>query len=350
MSRIQNLTMNRGEWSEAYALLALIGNGNFILSDKSLADQNTSQYKVHSILIPTDAPNKFVGLSVQNNSVIANYDGQNNSIPIGDVKGIATSLFQQIQTSTTTTFSFNQLDSLWNGFFNPQIKATRSEKSDIKLEIYDSATQTKAIKGFSIKSNLGGATSLLNASQSTNFLYEAPSKISITDPTPKNLGRLVKSLPLKHLGSVNQTYKQNLQRVDQNLENLISHLLVEYYGASNREKSIKDLLAIVANKNPFNFSNTSDYQKIISKFLTATAFGMVPRDLWNGSLSANGGMIVVKADGKLASFYLDDTQSNTNLNDYLFEHSFFDTASTTRHDFGKVFDDKFFKFNLLIRL
>lgn len=350
MGRIQNLTMNRGEWSEAYALLSLIGSANFILSDKSLADQNTNQYKVNSILIPTDTPNKFVRLSVQNNSVIANYEGQNNSIPISDVKGIATRLFQQIQTSTSTTFSFNQLDSLWNAFFNPQIKATRSEKSDIQLEIFDSATQSKAIKGFSIKSNLGGATSLLNASQSTNFLYEAPSKLNITDPTPKILGKFVKSLPLKHLGSVNQTYKQNLQRVNQNLESLISHLLVEYYGASNREKYIKDVLAIVANKNPFNFSNFNDYQIIISKFLIATAFGMVPRELWNGSLSANGGMIVVKADGKLASFYLDNTQSNSNLNNYLFEHSFLDTASTTRHGFGKVFDDKFFKFNLLIRL
>jgi hypothetical protein len=350
MSRIQNLTMNRGEWSEAYALLSLIGNTNFILSDKSLADQNTNQYKVNSIVIPAEAPNKFVSLSVQNNYVIANYEGRNNSIPVSDVKGIATRLFQQIQTSTSTTFSFNQLDSLWNAFFNPQIKATRSEKSDIKLEIFDLATQSKAIKGFSIKSNLGGATSLLNASQSTNFLYEAPSKISITELTPKNLGKFVKSLPLKHLGSVNQTYKQNLQRVDQNLESLISHLLVEYYGASNREKYIKDILAIVAGKNSLNFSNIGNYQQIISKFLTATAFGMVPRDLWNGALSANGGMIIVKDNGKLACFYLDDSQSNANLNSYLLENSFFDTASTTRHDFGKVFDDKYFKFNLLIRL
>lgn len=350
MGRIQNLTMNRGEWSEAYALLALIGNANFTLSDKSLADQNSNQYKVNSILIPTDVPNKFVNLTIQNNSVIASYEGQNNSIPIGEVKNLATNLFQQIKSSTSTTFSFNQLDILWTRFFNPQIKATRSEKSDIKLEILDSTTQTKHIKGFSIKSNLGGATSLLNASQSTNFLYEAPSKLNIADSTPKNLGKLVKSMSLKHHGSVNQTYKQNLQKVDKNLEILISLLLVEYYGASNREKFIKDLLAIVAGKNPLNFSNTGDYQQIISKFLTATAFGMVPRNLWNGALSANGGMIIVKDDGKLASFYLDDSQSNASLNSYLLENSFFDTASTTRHDFGKVFDDKYFKFNLLIRL
>jgi hypothetical protein len=350
MSRIQNLTMNRGEWSEAYALLSLIANADFVLSDKSLADENSTQYKVKSILIPTNTPNKFVSLVVQDHSVIANFDGQHSSIPLADIESIATALFQKISSSSSTTFSFNELDTIWTKFFNPQIKATRSEKSDIKLEILDTSTQLKSIKGFSIKSNLGGATSLLNASQSTNFLYEAPHKISVPNITPKKLGKFVKSLPLKYLGSVNETYKLNLNKVDQNLENLISHLLVEYYGASNREKFIKDLLAIVVNKNPLSLSNTSDYKIIMSKFLRATAFGMVPRDLWDGALSANGGMIIVKADGKLSSFYLDDSQSNANLDNYLLEHSFFDTASTTRHDFGKVFDDKFFKFNLLIRL
>ncbi|ANJ00408.1 hypothetical protein A8O14_10175 [Polynucleobacter wuianus] len=342
--------MNRGEWSEAYALLSLIANADFVLSDKSLADENSTQFKVKSILIPSNTPNKFVSLVVQDQSVIANYDGQQSSTPLTDIESVAKALFQKISSSSSTTFSFNELDTLWTKFFNPQIKATRSEKSDIKLEILDTSTQLKSIKGFSIKSNLGGATSLLNASQSTNFLYEAPHKISVPNITPKKLGKFVKPLPLKYLGSVNETYKLNLNKVDQNLESLISHLLVEYYGASNREKFVKDLLAIVANKNPLSLSNTSDYKIIMSKFLRATAFGMVPRDLWDGALSASGGMIIVKADGKLASFYLDDSHSNANLDNYLLEHSFFDTASTTRHDFGKVFDDKFFKFNLLIRL
>jgi type II restriction enzyme len=350
MSRIQDLTMNRGEWSEAYALLSLISNANLTLSDKSLADQNTNQYKVNSILIPADVPNKFVSLSIQNNSVIAHYEGQNNSIPISDVKNIAKRLFEQIQTSTSTTFSFNQLDNLWNAFFNPQIKATSSIKSDIQLEIINSNSQNKTLSGFSIKSNLGGATSLLNASQSTNFLYEAPSLIEAQTTSPKELGRSVKTISLKHHGSVNQIYKKNLYLVDKNLEALISHMLLEYYGASNREKYLKDLLSILANKNPLNLNNRDDYQHIVSKFLRATAFGMVPRKLWDGKLSVSGGMIVVKSDGKLANFYLDDPQSNTNLNEYLLEHCFFDTASTSRHDFGKIFDNRFFKFNLLIRL
>jgi len=350
MSRIQNLTMNRGEWSEAYALLTLIQNTALVLSDKSLLNQNASQYKVGSILIPTDIPSQFVSLDIQSNAVVASQNGRHNSVSMTEIRNISTQLFNQITSSTSTTFSFNQLDSLWAKFFNPQIKATSSNKTDIQLEIFDRATNTKSIKGFSIKSNLGSATSLLNASQSTNFLYEAPAKFSIPDITPKKLGKFVKQLPIAHLGSVNQTYRTNLQSIDANLESLISHLLIEYYGASNREKFVKDILAIVCSKNPLNLPKLDLYRQIISKFLRATAFGMVPRVLWNGSLSANGGMIVVKGDGELACFYMGDSQSNSNLEDYLLENSFFDTASTSRHRFGKIFDDKFFKLNLLIRI
>lgn len=350
MSRIQNLTMNRGEWSEAYALLALIGNRDFALADKSLSNQNSNQYKLSTIFLPTDLQNNFVNLKIENDFVLASFNGKTNSIPLNEIRQIGKSLFSQIQTSASTTFSFNALDDLWIKFFNPKIKATNSEKSDIQLEIIDSNTHNKALRGFSIKSNLGGATSLLNASQSTNFLYEAPLKIETQFSSPKELGKFVKSIPLKYHGSTHQTYKKNLQLVDKNLEILISHLLLEYYGASNREKYVKDLLSIVVKKNPLNLSNTNSYQQIICDFLRATAFGMVPRKLWDGKLSANGGMIVVKTDGKLASFYLDNPQSNTNLNEYLLENCFFDTASTSRHNFGKVFDNKFFKFNLLIRL
>lgn len=342
--------MNRGEWSEAYALLTLIQSPDFVLSDSSLNKLPASQYQISSIQLPADTPNKVVELSLSNGNVLASYDGQQNSIPVIDIRKIAEELFKEIQNSTTTTFSFNKLDSLWTKFFNPQIKATNANKSDIQIKIFDKNTQSESIKGFSIKSNLGSATSLLNASQLTNFLYETPLKTELADSTPKELGKQVKTLSLIHHGSVSQTYKSNLAKVDKDLEVLISHLLLEYYGASKREKFIKDLLPYVINKNPLNISNSNTYEKVISAFLKATAFGMVPRVLWDGHFSANGGMIVIKENGDLASFYLDDSQSNTNLEKYLLENSFFDTASTTRHGFGEVFNSNFFKFNLLIRL
>jgi hypothetical protein len=350
MGRILNLTMNRGEWSEAYALLTLIQSPDFILSDSHLNSTSSQQYKISSILLPTDGVNKFVELSLNGTNVIARFEWQANSIPVVDIKAVAEELFQEIQNSTTTTFSFNKLDSLWDKFFNPKIKATSANKSDIQIKVLDKNTQKESIKGFSIKSNLGSATSLLNASQLTNFLYEVPSSAGLTDSTPKELGKQVKSLSLTHHGSISPTYKSNLAKVDKNLEMLISCLLLEYYGASNREKFIKDLLPFVINKNPLNLPSANSYEKIISTFLKATAFGMVPRVLWDGTLSANGGMIVIKENGELANFYLDDTLSSENLEKYLLENCFFDTASTSRHEFGEIYNITFFKFNLLIRL
>ena len=342
--------MNRGEWSEAYALLKLLQSPNFLLVDAQLNPQNISQYRVNTIGIPGIAAGKFVEFKALSNSVFVSYDGQTNTVPLKDIHDISSKLLTRISNSSQRTFTFHELGSLWGKFFNPQIKATNSNKSDIQLEILDAISGNKVVSGFSIKSNLGGATSLLNASQATNFLFEAPQAINGAGLTPKKLGKLVKPLSIKCLGSVNQTYKNSLQTIDPKLEDLIGLLLIEYYGSSNRERYIRDLLKRIENSNPFGLPNTSQYQQMISKFLEATAFGMVPTHSWNGALSANGGMVIVKGDGDLACFYMGDKISKSNLENYLIDNCFLDTASTSRHDFGKVFDDKFFKFNLLIRL
>ena len=47
-----------------------------------------------------------------------------------------------------------------------------SVKSDIKIVIHDQRTGTNPIKLFSIKTQLGGASTLLNAGKTNNFIYE----------------------------------------------------------------------------------------------------------------------------------------------------------------------------------
>src|SRR5690606_33751668 len=47
-----------------------------------------------------------------------------------------------------------------------------SVKSDIRIVIHDQRTGTTPELGFSIKSQLGGASTLLNAGRTTNFIYK----------------------------------------------------------------------------------------------------------------------------------------------------------------------------------
>ena len=53
-----------------------------------------------------------------------------------------------------------------------QILKAQSSKSDIKIEIRDHRTGYNPKLEFSIKSQLGTASTLLNAGRTTNFIYQ----------------------------------------------------------------------------------------------------------------------------------------------------------------------------------
>ena len=58
-----------------------------------------------------------------------------------------------------------------DSYNSKSIKTKSSVKSDIRIVIHDSRTGTNPELGFSIKSQLGKASTLLNASMTTNFIY-----------------------------------------------------------------------------------------------------------------------------------------------------------------------------------
>ena len=53
-----------------------------------------------------------------------------------------------------------------------RIKADSHTKADIEAEVLDRITDTVSPLGFSVKSILGGASTLLNAGKTTNFVFE----------------------------------------------------------------------------------------------------------------------------------------------------------------------------------
>jgi type II restriction enzyme len=52
------------------------------------------------------------------------------------------------------------------------LKAKSTSKSDIRIVIHDQRINQTAELGFSIKSQLGGDSTLLNAGKTTNFVYQ----------------------------------------------------------------------------------------------------------------------------------------------------------------------------------
>ncbi len=70
---------------------------------------------------------------------------------------------------------------------------------------------------------------------------------------------------------------------------------------------------------------------------------------WDGIDETNGGYIIVKADGEILAYHI----YNRNMfEQYLFDNTFFERASTTRHKYMTLYEENgemFIKFNLQIR-
>ena len=338
--------MNKGEWSESYALLAILIQPIVNLCDKYLNVISNSDYKVIKIYLSSENGHKDIELEILGDSINSKFGGITNSILISEINTVAKLLLQKLK-STTTKFTFDALDSIWDRFHDPQIKANSSNKVDIYLEFYIKSQNLAIVEGFSIKSNLGNPTSLLNASALTNFLYSTTSTSGITPNTkPKKLVAAAMRGIITQYGVCDATYRLNLKKIHQNFDGLISGLLLEYYGFRGG-KIAKVLTSFLSKNSSLTFQNC--YFELLS-FLKATAFGMVPSVPWNGGYTVSGGMIVVKTNGELVFFYLKNATSITALDGYLYENCKFDTPSPSRHGFGSLINVNQFKLNLLIRL
>ena len=64
---------------------------------------------------------------------------------------------------------------------------------------------------------------------------------------------------------------------------------------------------------------------------------MQPTKKWDGTEEANGGYIIVKENGEIVAYHLYDRDS---FEKYLLENTKFDTGSTNRHNFGKIYKEK----------
>jgi type II restriction enzyme len=76
---------------------------------------------------------------------------------------------------------------------------------------------------------------------------------------------------------------------------------------------------------------------------------MMPASVWTGELDATGGYLVVKEDGEVLCYHI---YNRNEFEDYLLRNTKLETASSSRHDFGKIYKENyefFIKLNLQIR-
>lgn len=217
--------------------------------------------------------------------------------------------------------------------------------------------------GFSIKSYIGGNSTLLNAGKTTNFIYKLENvnleshqieSINSISTKHKLKDRIAKILSfngtLVYEDMENPIFKNNLILIDSLLPEILAELIKLYY--QSHLSSIKELVDKLEELNPLNFDNRFNhkfYTYKIRRFLTESALGMMPASVWTGVYDANGGYLIVREDGEVLCYHV---YNKNDFEDYLFNNTKLETASSSRHKFGIIEnceDKSLIKLNLQIR-
>jgi hypothetical protein len=212
--------------------------------------------------------------------------------------------------------------------------------------------------GFSIKSEIGNPPTLLNAGETTNFVYkvygishEQMMEINAIETKNKILDRIAKIYEyggkIVYDSVYHAGFKRNLIMIDSLMPALMGNMLLYYYTTNVKDSNA--LIDILGEKDPLGYGETVIYSYKIKKFLCSCALGMKPGRKWDGIDEANGGYIIVKEDGDILAYHI----YNRNMfEQYLLDNTFFERASTSRHKYMKLYEENsemYIKLNLQIR-
>jgi len=359
------LTGNKGEWSEIYVLLKLLGEGKVYAGDQNLNKIQDLFYPIIMILRQEYEGN--FNYKLQNKDVVIQTPEGEELLRVHASVFLAEAeeLLKAIN-ENDGTFTVSQIEIFMNRIYCHSLKARSSDKTDIKIILHDRRTKINSEMGFSIKSQLGGNSTLLNASEATNFNFKIEGA-SLSDEDITNINSLNSTRnkvierinAIKKKGGIlmfdkvdNPTFRNNLVLLDRDLPAIIAHLLLEQLNSGI--SALNKLAEKLTETNPLNYDVAQIspfYAYKIKHLLTSAALGMMPATAWGGEFDANGGYLVVKKDGEILCYHFYD---RNRFEDYLFSNAYLERSSTTRHKYASIVKEDdgtlSFKLNFQVRL
>lgn len=355
---------NKGEWSEFYAFIKILSDRKLFAADENLNILNDKFYSVLKVIREeAKAGKKYYDIS-ENEKQVRIYGEDKGLVAVVDsskIKSHVAEIFSQMKSASKTTFGIIPADELMKDLHCTQVKASSGRKADIVAVIHDSISPVIIELGFSIKSMLGSPSTLLNASGATNFIYRLE---NISKGKVDGINGFGGSAKLRERakfiynekGSLifdsleSKGFKKNLQKIDSIFPEILAELLKYYYeGKGAKISELVDLLSKDEQfKKKYDFDK-GDYEYKVKSFLVAIALGMTPKKEWDGFTKAHGGYIIVKENGEVVCYHL---YNRDEFQDYLYKNTKLDTPSTTRHKFGKAYEENsklYIKLNLQIR-
>lgn len=348
---------NKGEWSELYAFMKLLSQGRVYAANEKVEKIDEVYYPILKIMreenkgevIDYVIHNDRIDIEIESNTVM--------SVSRNEMEDKANELLAEIA-KHSGSFELEEIAKFANGIKVTKIKAPSSDTTDISMQIEDVHTSYIRDVGFSIKSEVGGAPTLMNAGQTTNFIYrvkgitskqaeeinaiDTKTKIKERMKAIKDCGGTVEYAGMNHAG-----FKRNLMMIDTNMPQIIGNMLLYHYDEDIKE--CKKLVELVGERDPLGYGESMMYEYKFKKFLCSCALGMKPAKVWDGLDEANGGYIIVKADGEILAYHI---YNRNFFEQYLLDNTIIERASTSRHDYMSLYEENgemFIKMNLQVR-
>ena len=348
---------NKGEWSELYAFMKLLSQGRVYAANEKVDKIDDVFYPILKIMreeqkgqtIDYVITDENVNIEMQSKTIM--------TVPRKELDDNANRLLQEIATHSGS-FELEEVAEFANGIKVTKIKAPSSDTTDISMQIEDIHTNYIRNVGFSIKSEVGNAPTLLNAGKTTNFIYkvtgitmEQAQEINAID-TPTKIKDRVKAIKefggsISYAGMEHSGFRRNLIMVDSSMPQIIGNMLLYYY-----EEDVKEcdkLVELAGERDPLGYGDAMMYEYKFKKFLCSCALGMKPAKKWDGLDEANGGYIIVKADGEILAYHI---YNRNFFEQYLLDNTILERASTSRHDYMSLYEQDgkmYIKFNLQVR-
>ena len=353
------ITGNKGEWSEAYVLLRLLAQGKIYAADENLDQIDDMYFPILKILreeienhkyeYTVDSQDRKIDIYFNNNLV--------RSYPQNQFCEEADYLYDKIVEGGNRAFAIEQSEDFLKEIGCGRLAAPSSDKTDITMQIHDINTGYSPVCGFSIKSEIGNAPTLINATGATNFVYEIEGlddeqidSINAIDTKTKIRDRMNRifgeASSVKFVKVNSDVFANNLMLIDSRLHEIVAESLVVHY--RDGLGKCREVVNALEETNPLGFPSSGFYEYKFKELLCCAALGMTPATVWDGHDEANGGYIVVTSSGNVLAYHI---YNRDFFKEYLMNNTKYERGSTTRHGFASLYKENgktFLKLNLQI--
>jgi|LakMenEpi03Aug12_release.lakeMendotaPanAssembly.Ray.scaffolds.fasta_scaffold455098_1 hypothetical protein len=307
-------TGNKGEWSEAYVFLRLLQNPLIPAGDYSLEAIGGKYYVAKSITLPNAEEKPFFPIQPKYESKTG------KAVTAEEISEISGLILEELKSSQTSAFSIPKAQNVLERLGLSSMKTSSAHKVDIQLELPSLGGGKDLSLGFSIKSQLGSASSLLNHSNATSIKFEAP-----VGYTFENFRTMADPNDLIFRGFSNDTFQNNLEFFGSDFPAKLAEL-VKHSAFLPGVRTLDEELTLWAGDN----GGPLAHEKIkfqMKSFLRATALGMQPSRPWAGDLEGYGGYLVVKKNGGIMCLHL---EHDDDFKSYLLKNSRFENPASGR--------------------